>query len=159
MLTGIAGFISLFIVPETILVSRFVVTVSILIVSILLFFAFSTIYQGWNLLREQIGVGQVIGMLNSNEYGGEYVFIIKGINYDGRGKIAELRRRVNGLEITFAVVEFVERNSDRCFQARPVWISPIHQNDLRKGRFSISEIIVEPVISNDTLSKVSSQAN
>src|SRR5205085_12582639 len=121
--TGFASVLSWVLAPDGLTLNRIEFTSLMLLGMTLAFFALSTIYQGWRIYRNRLQAATVIGYQKSDSYGGEYVFLIKGVHQSAQGKVAELRRPVNGVEVPFAVVEFIEFNSQGYYQANPVWIA------------------------------------
>lgn len=151
VLTGFASILSWIYVPASVTLSRGQITSAILLGLILMFFALSTIFQGWRLFKNRITASTVVGFQKSDNYGGEFVFIIKGVHQSAKGKVAELKRTVDGVEVPFAIVEFVDLNSQGYYQANPVWISSNHLRELRTGKFAISQVVVDPLITYRTL--------
>jgi hypothetical protein len=151
VLTGFASILSWIYAPASVTLSRGQVASATLLGLLLMFFAVSTIYQGWQLFKNRITPSSLVGFLKSDNYGGEFVFIIKGVHDSSRGKVAELKRTVNGVEVSFAIVEFMDFTSQGYFQASPVWISPNHLRELRTGKFAISDVVVDPLITCRTL--------
>ena len=146
MLTGFASILSWVFAPDVITLTRAQFASVTLLGLLLIFFALSTIFQGWRLFKDRLTASTVVGFQKSDNYGGEFVFIIKGVHKSAHGKVAELRRTVDGVEVPFAIVEFVEVNSQGHYQANPVWISANHLRELRTGKFAISEVAVDPLI-------------
>lgn len=151
LITGFASLLSLLIVP-TIILSREAVAILVFVGFTLLFLCVTTVYQGWLLYLDRLAAPAVVGFQRSNSYGGEFIFLIEGAAPIAKGKVAELKRFVSGIEVSFALVEFVERNSKGQFQARPIWISPIHLRDLQMNHFVFADIIVDPLVQLRTLS-------
>jgi hypothetical protein len=151
VLTGIASIFSFVFTPENITLSRLQFTIFILIGSVLIFFTASTVYQGYMIFKNYGQHPVVIDFLKSDSYGGEFIFIINGVNNSAHGKIVELRRISNGVEVPFAIVEIMGINSKGLHQANPIWISSGHLRDLRTGKFSISEIIVGLFVDTRTI--------
>lgn len=151
VLTGFASILSWVYAPATVTLSRGQVASITLIALFLVFFAISTIYQGWRLFKSRMSASTVISFKQSDNYDGEGVFIIKGVEQSLRGKAAELRRMVDGLEVPFAVVEFVDFNAQGFCQANAVWISANHLRELRTGKFALSEVVVDPLMTYRTL--------
>lgn len=151
VLTGFASILSWVYAPDGFTLTRMQVTSLTLFGLMLIFFVASTIYQGWRLYRNRLGASTVIGFQKSDNYGGEFVFIIEGVGRAAQGKVAELKRPINGVEVPFAIVEFIDVNARGNFQANPVWISPNHLRELRTGKFVFSDIVVDPLISLRTL--------
>lgn len=151
VLTGFASILSWVYAPQGITLGRAQLASLTLLGLLLTFFALSTIFQGWRLFKNRLKPSTVVGFQRSDHYGGDFVFIIKGVHQSAQGKVAELRRTVNGVEVSFAIVEFIDFNSDGHYQANPVWISPNHLRELRTGKFAFSEVVVDPLISYRTL--------
>ena len=151
VLTGFASILSWVYSPESITLTRGEVASITLIGLLLMFFAVSTIYQGWRIFRDRRSVSTVIAFRQSENYVGEGVFIIRNVHQSFRGKAAELRRTVDGLEVPFAVVEFVDFNAQGLCQANAVWISANHLRELRTGKFVLSDVVVDPVMTYRTL--------
>jgi hypothetical protein len=151
VLTGLASVLSWLAAPQGLTLTRLQFAATTLMVLIVAFFAASTIYQAWRVFRNKIAPSTITDMQRSDSYGGEYVFVISGLHSQMKGRVAELRRRLNGVEVPFAVIEFLDENAKGNFQANPLWISPNHLRELRAGKFVLSEVIVDPFISSRTL--------
>lgn len=145
-ITGFVSVLSWMFAPTGIALSRVAVTTLAVIGLTLLFLCVSTVYQGWLLYRNRLTVPTVVGCQSSDSYGGEFVFLLEAATAIDRGKVAELRRFVDGVEVPIGLVEFVERNSKGQFQARPVWLSHGHLRDLRMRKFVVTELIVDPLV-------------
>ena len=102
VLSGFASILSWVYAPASLTLTRGQIASATLIGLVLMFFAASTIYQGWRLFKNRINASNVVGFLRSDSYGGEFVFLIRGVHDSARGKIAELKRTVNGVEVPFA---------------------------------------------------------
>ncbi|MCZ3364406.1 MULTISPECIES: hypothetical protein [Methanobacterium] len=152
LITGLASLISLFILPDNIMINQAYFSILIIIISVLLFLCASTLYQGLSLYQNRLSAPKVIGSLNSKIYGGDIVFLIESSSIIIPGKIAEFRRFHNGVEVSFALVEFMEENSKGQLQAKPLWISPAHLHDFKLQKFSTSDITVDLLIQSRTLS-------
>jgi hypothetical protein len=151
VLTGFASILSWVYTPDTLTLTRGQVASITLIGFFLLFFAVSTIYQGWKIFKRRTSVSTVVAFRQSENYEGEGVFLISNVQQTFRGKAAELRRTVDGLEVPFAVVEFVDFNAQGLCQANAIWISPNHLRELRTGRFVLSDVVVDPLMTYRTL--------
>jgi hypothetical protein len=145
-LTGFIGLLSYVSSPTNITLSRTQFTLSVMVASIFLFLVISTTYQGWLLYSNRIGTARLSGIQRSDIYGGEYIFLVEGMNAASHGRVVELRRLVDGVEVAFALVELMEQNMRGQFQGRLVWVSPGHMRELRTGQFTISDVTCEPVV-------------
>jgi signal transduction histidine kinase len=145
-LTGFVGILAFVLSPTTITLSQTQFALSVIVTSIFLFLTISTVYQGWLLYSNRIGVPRLSGIQRSDIYGGEYIFLITGMDAASHGRVVELKRLANGVEIAFALVELIEQNAQGQFQGRPVWIAPGHLRDLRQGQFTISDVTCEPIV-------------
>lgn len=96
---------------------------------------------------------KVVDFINSDQYGGEFIFLIESKYMINNNSIAELKRSYNGIEVTIAIIEIVERNSNGQYQAKHLWISGGHLSDLQQHSFTVSEINVDLIIKSDTLNK------
>jgi hypothetical protein len=151
VLTGVASILSWLVAPEGLTLTRLQFAVTTLVLSTFAFFAASTIYQGWRIFRNRVVPCTIIDMQRSDSYGGEYVFVIDGLRSEMKGRVVELRRPFNGVEVPFAVIEIVDANAKGHFQANPLWISPNQLRELRGGKLVLSEVIVDPFISSRML--------
>ncbi|MCF6147596.1 MAG: hypothetical protein E3K37_02950 [Candidatus Kuenenia sp.] len=151
-ITGFASLLSWVFVPVGITLSRIAVTILTVVSLTLLFLCVSTLYQSWLLYRNRLTAPAIVGYQRCDSYGGEFIFLIDGFPSIAQGRVAELKRFVGGVEVSFALVELMERNSKGQFQARPIWISPIHLRDLRMNQFVYTDIIVDPLVQLRTIS-------
>lgn len=157
VLTGIVTLLSFIFTPSGIYLSRVWVTSLTVVWLILLFLFISTIYQGWQLYRNRSGSPRIVSCKRSDDYNGEFIFLVEGVDISAKGAVAELKPFVNGVEVAFALVEFIDLNSKGQFQAKIVWISPGHLHDLQTGKFSSEDIILEPLIQLRTLNSLKAQ--
>lgn len=148
-LITIAGWLLIF--PPEISLSSLQFGALIIIVSLL-------IAVSWNFGRTiangQIGRSDgvhIIGFRKSDCYDGEYIFLIEG--NVAQGSILELRRTHDNVEVAIALVEIMEINTQGQYQARIIWFSPGHLNDLMTSKYNYSDIFIGPSIQLRTLQK------
>lgn len=154
MITGVASIASwLFVSREGILLTPPMFIIVVLIGSALLFLALSTVYQGWLIYQEHFTRLQIVGFQKCDSYGGQHVFLVEGNIGAAQGTVIELKRFCAGVQVTIALAEIMEKNSNGQYQANPFWISPIHLRNLKMGQFVYSEIEAEPSVKRQTLQK------
>lgn len=151
VITGIASLLGAISLEGTIGIGKTGVALLILVSSLLLFLTVSAVYQSFRFLRGENA--RVINIVESDAYGGDYVFAIDGLDSSFRGKVVELRRDTGDVEVTFALVELVETNIAGTFQAKPIWLSSGHQYDLKRKKFSKNDVRVQTNVNSETLEK------
>ncbi len=154
VITGFASIASwLFVSREGILLTPLMFSMLILLGLTLVFLVLSTVYQGWLIYQEHFTRLRIVGFQKCNDYDGEHVFLLDGNIGAAQGTVIELKRFYEGVEVTIALAEIMEKNSKGQYQANPFWISPGHLRDLKMGQFVYSEIVAEPLVKRQTLQK------
>lgn len=175
--TNIIGFfaiigviIAIIIVPTNITLNHTSLVILIIIEFTLIFMIFWSINRGFlfynNMIQSNEDLIQlkesngdkttdthVVDFLRSDNYGEEFVFLIESKQSINPGDVAELKRFSHGVEMSFALIEFMEKNSKGQYQATHIWFSPGHLRDLKLKNFSISEITVDFNVHSHTLKK------
>ena len=151
LITGFVTIASLYYKPSGIHLGPISLGIITLGTFTLLFLVLSAIYQGWLLYQNCLTAPAVLRCQRSDSYEGELVFLIEVSTPIAVGKVAELRRFRDGIEMPIALVEFMEQNSQGQFQARPVWISPGHLRNLKMNQFMPEDIVVDLSVQYRTL--------
>lgn len=153
-ITGAASLASWLIIPPAGLpLSPLMSGILMFFGSALFFLTVTTVYQGWKIYQAGFKELQVAGFQRSDCYGGEYLFRLSGLIDLAQGTIIELRRFNDGVEVAVALVEIMEKNTDGEYQARLIWFSPGHLNQLRTGEYAYSDIIARPLVQLRTIEK------
>ena len=143
VVTGVASILSYMSLPSGVSIGRLSASVAVLCLSVLLFITVTVIHQGWKLYKEHWFQFRVLRWQRSNHCGGEYVFLVEDRGLGSIGRVAELRRFVDDVEVAFGLIEFVGRDSNMRLQAREVWLEPAHIRDSRTGALPVGDIIVQ----------------
>ncbi|ADZ09356.1 hypothetical protein Metbo_1111 [Methanobacterium lacus] len=155
-ITGIPSILGYVYIPNGITLDRPSLAILTIIIFTLIFLCSWLIYQGWQVYHTsfaQNDLPKIVDFLRSDNYGEEFVFLVENESNINSGKIAELRRYSHGVEVSFALIEFMEKNSKGQFQAKHIWFSPGHLRELKLNCFSVSEITVDLNVNINTLNK------
>lgn len=153
-ITGAASLASWLIIPPTGLpLSPLMSGVLMFFVSALLFLTLTTVYQGWMIYQTGFQELRVTAFKRSDCYDGEYLFCLSGLIEVAQGTIIELRRFNDGVELAVALVEIMERNSEGEYQARLIWFSPGHLNQLKTGEYAYADLIAKPLVQLRTIER------
>ena len=140
-ITGFASLLSWLSFPESgVSVPRYLACTITLVASLLVFLTISAVYNSWRLFKQLGKPLRVTGLQTSQHHDGQFIFLLEGPPHLSAGQILELRRTTSGLETLLGLIEILERNSKGVFQARAIWLSPIHQLDLKQQKFSTNDI-------------------
>lgn len=140
-ITGAASIVGGSFLPAAgIVLSPLLIGLLIFLGSALLFLTVTTVYQGWAIYQRIFERLSVSAILSSDCYDGEHVVKLNGPDDIEPGTIVELSRFYNDMELPIALVEIIERNTLGEYQARLIWFSPGHLNDLKTGKYSCSDI-------------------
>lgn len=155
-ITGIATLIAYLFAPSDLNLDRTSFAMLIVLGSTLSFLCVWLFIQGRSFYQKSLienDSPKVIDFLRSDNYGEEFVFIIESKTNINPGEIAELKRFSHGVEVSFALIEFMEKNSKGQFQAKHIWFSPGHLRDLKLNNFSVYEIKMDSIVHSHTLKK------
>ena len=108
--------------------------------SALFFLTVTTVYRGWIIYQGNFESLSVSGLLANDCYDGEHIVKLIGPDDIVPGTLVELSRFYNDTELPIALVEVVERNTLGEYQAKLIWFSPGHLNDLKMGKYTYSDI-------------------
>lgn len=143
VITGFASILSLVFIPDRVWLSKGLVTILIFVGLTLTFLCLSTVYQGWLLYQSRFIAPKFLRFHELQTLGAEYVCLLDGVPQEANGKIAQLKRTMNDIDVPFAVIEFGDRNAQGQIQARVLWIAPGHLRDLKSQQFAASDIVVD----------------
>jgi hypothetical protein len=101
------------------------------------------LYQGWSLYRNRLLAPKLLRFHELEGPGAQFVCLVDSVPDEAQGKIAQLKRTINGVEVPFAVIEFADRNADGHVHAGIIWISPGHLKDLQSNQFALADVVVD----------------
>lgn len=154
LITGIASILSWLLLPTSgISLSKLILSLSVFFASALFFLTMTTIYQGWLIYRDNFEKIVVLGILRNDCYGGEHIVKMSGPINIMNGTIIQLNRFQDSVEVPIALVEIMEQNSRGEYQAKPIWFSPGHLNDFKRGKYAYSEINASDSVSLRTIER------
>lgn len=143
VITGVASILGLALISDSIRIGRGLLTVLILFGSALLFLCISMLHQGWSLYRNRLVAPKLLRFHELEKPGAQFVCLVDSVPDEAQGKIAQLKRTINGVEVPFAVIEFADRNADGHVHAGIIWISPGHLKDLQSNQFALADVVVD----------------
>ena len=156
--TGVASIASLFLVPaQGVTLSRFSIAASVLTVSALFFVTLSVLEQGWKLFQDRFIDLEVAAIQRVQEEDMEYIVLLRGYLPTYKGALVELRRRIGEREAPLAFLEVMDRNSQGLYQARAIWIAPLHRPDLVGNRIALSDVLSSTCIDIDKIRRLKDQ--
>jgi hypothetical protein len=159
VITGVASIGSwIFVSNEGVKLSRILSGFLILFLFGLVFFVISVFIRGWILYRKSSDI-KVICFQKNNCYETEYICIFECIFDYPINTLIELLRFVDGVQVSFAAAEILEKNSKGQYQAKIIWTSPIHMRDYKQGIFSISDIQARSIVSSRILQNIVNEQN
>lgn len=149
-ITGVASILSLVLIPDKVTISKGVFVVLIFCLLTLVFLCASTIYQGWLLYRNRFLIPHLLRLQEMKEPGAKFICLLDNIPAEAQGKIGQLKRSINGVEVPFAVIEFGDRNAQGQVHAAITWISPMHLRDLQSNQFGVNDIVVDTFMTSNS---------
>ena len=153
-ITGSASIVGWSFLPATgISLSPLILGLLIFFGSALLFLTVTTVYQGWIIYQGNFESLSVSGFLANDCYGGEHIVKLIGPDDVALGTVVELSRFYNDAELPIALVEIVERNTLGEYQAKLIWFSPGHLNDLKTEKYACSDITATNLVRWRTIEK------
>jgi hypothetical protein len=84
---------------------------------------------------------------------GEQVFVLEQSSNSKVGIVLEIFRIRESVEISIGLMEITHEREDGLFQAKSLWIMPIHLLDIEKRELSPESLLAYPVSSRNTLER------
>lgn len=143
-ISGVASFLAWFAVPEKgIEIGRGLFVCLILLTSALLFLTVSVLWEGWLIYSERVGL-RVRALEPSKESpGAEWMFVLESdrLLAPAANTMIALHRRVGSVEALFALAWIVGSTTEGLYQARPLWMAPVHLRDFKAGKFAATSLL------------------
>ena len=150
---GLLGIIRFILLTPTVSLGRVSLTAIIFSSSLFLFVAVSIMFKAWPLYtqRRRQTVTQIVKADN------ECVFLVDGLGDAGVGTLLEIYRKRESIEVPIGFIEVTHQRSDGLYQAKAVWIMPVHLRDIETRELSHDSIFVYGALSASTLSRLIDQ--
>lgn len=145
--TGLIGVLSFNLLSPTYPINRLWITTVILVTSFLLFIAITVILKAWPLYLQNNKplISQIVKVDN------ECIFLLAGLNELGIGTLLEVYRKHEFVEISIGFIEITHQTSEGLYQAKPVWIMPVHLRDIESRELSHESLSVYTTLTTKTL--------
>jgi len=147
--TGMVGIIGFVLLAPTVSIGRVYLIVIIFICSLCLFIGISVLFKGWSLWRIS-GAARIKEIVRAD---GEQVFVIEETGNSKVGGVLEIFRIREAIEIPIGLLEITHEREDGFFQAKALWLMPIHLRDIEKRELSPESLLAYPVTSRNTLER------
>jgi hypothetical protein len=152
LITGAASILSFVVAPPNgVTLPRSMISLLVLVLFALVFLTLSVLYQGWELFEARFVALEVIAIQKCQDYGGEYLILLRGQLPASKGTLIEIRRPIGQVEAPFAIVELFDKNAQGYYQAKPIWVAPGHLRDFAAGRFVATELIADTYVDADRI--------
>ena len=147
--TGVVGIVSFAFLSPTVSISRVLLIIIIFGCSLCLFIGLSVLLKGWLLWRTS-GAARIKEIVRVD---GEQVFVLEQTSNSKVGIVLEVFRVREAVEISIGLLEITHEREDGFFQAKALWIMPIHLRDIEKRELSPESLLAYPVTSRNTLER------
>jgi hypothetical protein len=140
-ITGIAGLLPLFGFPgSSITISNVQASLVIFLMFTLLFLAISVLVQGYKWYSNAHNSPIVESCVAASSSAEQEVFSIRSIIPLEPGQISTILRTTNRGTGCLGIVKVERVVGPLVYQCIPVWVAPVHKNDLSQNRVHLSEL-------------------
>ena len=140
--SGTASIVALWGTPQSgVTLPSTIAAIMVLAIFVLFFLVLSVLEQGWSLYwdrRDRNRSLEVVSISRAKDkdFDADLVFVISGYLQESIGTLVEIRRLLEDIEVTFAIVRVVRTTEKGYYLAVPIWISPGHQKDFMDHEFA-----------------------
>ena len=148
--TAVVEMIGFGLTSNTIVLSKWWLLLTILIVSFSLLISLLVIWKAWPLYfetYERIAVSQIVRVDDGQ------VFLLEGFRRFRSGSMFEVYSTTEDVEVSIGLIQATHQREDGVIQAEPVWIKPGHLRDIETGALSVRNLRAYQTLSSDTLSR------
>lgn len=147
--TGLVAVVSFTILSPTVSINRIWLIFIIFLCSLCLFVGISLLFKGWPLWCSSSAT-KIKEIVRAD---GDHIFLLEHPGHSKSGLVLEVFRIRENVEISIGLLEITHEREDGLFQAKALWLMPVHLREIEKRELSPESLLAYPATSRNTLSR------